>query len=104
MIRMRFTALRDPRTGARLARVLWIIWAVLAWNVVFDHVIATTARRYVAAAARAASAPQPRYENMDDWMRPAVTRGFWIAGATALLIAGSGLVLVRAAARPHTYR
>jgi hypothetical protein len=101
---MRFAALRDPDVSARLARALWILWAVLAWNVVFDHVIATTARLYVAAAARAAASPQPRYENMDDWMRPAVTRGLWTAGAASLAIAGSGLILVGAAARAHRPR
>lgn len=96
---MRLAALREPRIASRIARALWIAWAVFAWNVIFDHAIVTAGRRYVAAAARAASSPRPIYENMDAWMRPAVTRGLWTASAAALLIAGSGLVLVGAAAR-----
>jgi hypothetical protein len=96
---MRLAALRTPRRAARIARALWIAWAVVAWNVVFDHAVVTTGRLYVAAAARAAAFPQPRYENMDAWMQPAVTRGLWLASLVALLILGAGLPLVGAAAR-----
>jgi hypothetical protein len=41
---------------------------------------------------------------MDAWMRPAVTRGLWIATAASSTLAIAGLVLVRAAARLHTHR
>ena len=103
---MRLAALREPRAAARLARALWIVWAVIVWNVVLDHVIVSAGRRYVAAAARAAAAPAEsrRYEDMDAWMRPAVTRGLGIATATSFALAISGLVLVRAAARLHPRR
>jgi hypothetical protein len=97
----RVAALRQPRTAARLARALWIIWAFLVWNVVFDHVIVVAGREYIGAANRAAAsttAPHS-YENMDAWMRPAVARGVWLATAGASVIAVSGLLLVRAAAR-----
>jgi hypothetical protein len=36
---------------------------------------------------------------MDDWMRPAVTRGLWIATAAAGAILITGLALVSVAAR-----
>ena len=96
---MAFATLRSPRRTARIARALWIAWAVVAWNVVFDHVVVAAGRLYVAAAASAAALPQPRYENMDAWMQPAVTRGLWLASAVALVILGCGLPLVGAAAR-----
>jgi hypothetical protein len=96
---MAFAALRAPRRAARVARALWIAWAVIAWNVVFDHVVVAAGRRYVAAAASAAALPHPRYENMDAWMQPAVTRGLWLASGVALVILAGGLLLVRAAGR-----
>ena len=68
--------------AARVARALWIVWAVLVWNVVFDHVIVVAGRSYIAAARRAA-VTAGSFANMDDWMGPAVSRGFWIATAAA---------------------
>jgi len=91
--RRRFTAWRQPRPAARIARALWIAWAVIVWNVVFDHVIVVAGRSYITAAIRAAAAPSGPFANMDDWMRPAVTRGLWIATA-----AGGAIVLVGLAA------
>jgi hypothetical protein len=88
--RRRVAAWRQPPAAARIARVLWIVWAILLWNVVFDHVIVVAGRDYIAAAGRAAAAPHGPFANMDAWMRPAVTRGFWIATASggAVLLAG----------------
>jgi hypothetical protein len=88
--RRRVAALRQPGPAARIARALWITWAVLVWNVVFDRVIVVAGRAYLSAARTAAVAnPSGRLPNMDDWMQPAVTRGLWIAtasGAAILLI------------------
>jgi hypothetical protein len=97
--RRRVAALRQPRPAARLARTLWIAWAIVVWNVVFDHVIVVAGRDYIAAATQSAFAVPPRYENMDLWMRPAVTRGLWIASGSAAALAIAGLLLVRAAER-----
>ena len=92
-------------SAARLARTLWMIWAVLVWNVVFDHVIVVAGRNYIAAAGRAA-ASRAGFANMDDWMRPAVTRGFWIATLAGGVILLVGLAAVRSAQafalRDHT--
>ncbi len=98
-VRRRIVALRQPGPARRLARALWIAWAVIVWNVVFDHVIVVAGREYITAANRAAFAPSAprRYENMDAWMRPAVTRALWAASASAGVILGTGLLLVRAA-------
>jgi hypothetical protein len=90
---------RQPPRAARLARALWIAWAIVVWNVVFDHVIVVAGRSYIAAAGRAAAAPGGRFANMDDWMRPAVTRGFWIATAAASLVFLTGLAASALAGR-----
>lgn len=92
-------AWRRPRPAARLARVLWIAWAVLLWNVVFDRVIVLAGRSYIAAAGRAVAAGS--FADMDDWMRPAVVRGFWIATASGVLVLLTGLAAVRAAETSH---
>jgi hypothetical protein len=78
-------ALRQPRRAARIAVALWMAWAVIVWNVVFDHVIVVAGREFIAAAGRAAGSTGP-YARMDDWMRPAVTRAFWTASASAAVI------------------
>jgi CTP:molybdopterin cytidylyltransferase MocA len=83
--------------AARIARALWLVWAVLLWNVVFDHVIVVAGREYIVAAKQATATVPVRYANMDDWMRPAVTRGLWVATGSAGLVLASGVILLRVA-------
>lgn len=98
--RRRVAALRQPVAAARLARALWIAWAIVVWNVVFDRVIVVAGRSYVAASYRAAAAdPTARPLNMDDWMQPAVARGLWLATAAAAVILAIGLTSVSFAVR-----
>ena len=80
----------------RIVLALWIVWAVIVWNVVFDHVIVVAGREYIGIAVRAARSAGP-YARMDDWMRPAVTRGLWIATASSALILIVGFVAIRRA-------
>jgi ABC-type dipeptide/oligopeptide/nickel transport system permease subunit len=75
---------------ARLALVLWIAWAVVVWNVIFDQTIVLAGRDYIQAALAAGVGP---FANMDDWMRPAVTRGAWLATAVAAAILVTGVSL-----------
>jgi hypothetical protein len=102
----RLAALRQPARAAGLARALWIAWAVIVWNVVFDHVIVSAGRQYVVAAERAirgSESAAPYFENMDDWMRPAVSRALWTATASAAAVLLIGLSTIHLAARtPHT--
>jgi len=77
----------------KVTRGLWVVWAILVWNVVFDHVIVVAGREYLAAAIVAAHGS--RYARMDDWMRPAITRGLWIASASSALILLVGFVAIR---------
>ena len=79
---------------ARFALVLWIAWAVIVWNVIFDQTIVLAGRDYIQAALAAGIGP---FANMDDWMRPAVTRGAWLATAAAgaILVTGVSLCALR---------
>jgi hypothetical protein len=100
--RRRVAAWRQPRTAVRIARALWLVWAVVLWNVVFDHVIVVAGRSYIAAARRAAAVPGGPFANMDDWMRPATARGFWIATAAGMLVLVAGMAAVTVARRDKT--
>ena len=95
--RQRFAAL-SPSRAARLATALWVAWAVVVWNVVFDHVIVLAGRRYLNAAGIAAGG-SGAYARIDDWMRPAVTRALWTATGAGAAILVIGLVSVRLASR-----
>jgi hypothetical protein len=101
--RRRVAALRRPARAARIARALWIAWALVVWNVVFDHAIVTAAREYIHAATHdTASAGAP--PRMDDWMRPAATRGMWTATAAGGAVLLTGLLSVRRAVRAASPR
>jgi hypothetical protein len=97
--RRRFVAWRQPRQAVRIARLLWIVWAIVVWNVVFDHVIVVAGREYIRAALRAAAVPGGPFANMDEWMRPAVARGVWMATAAGALVLVPGWIAVNAAGR-----
>jgi hypothetical protein len=99
-VRQRLAALRNSSRAARLAMALWVVWAVVVWNVVFDHVIVVAGRHYLNAAGIAA-AGSGAYARIDDWMRPAVTRALWTATAAGAAVLVIGLSSVRLAARCH---
>lgn len=91
----------------RIARLLWLAWAVAVWNVVFDRIIVVAGREYVRVAATRAVHDAGPCARMDDWMQPAVTRAFWSASIGSLVILALGFALTRlAAARTgdHTSR
>jgi len=98
--RRRVAALRQPGPSARLARVLWIAWAVVVWNVVFDRAIVVAGRSYIVAATRHTAAdPTAPPLNMDDWMVPAVNRALTVATAAAVVVLVTGLAAVAVASR-----
>lgn len=83
----------------RVAFALWIAWAVVAWNVIFDQTIVLAGRDFVQTAIAANNGPFP---NMDAWMRPAVVRGFWFATAGAGAILLTFLTVVTLCVSPRT--
>lgn len=91
------TRLRTTQLGARLAIALWAVWAFCVWNVVFDRVLVLAGRRYSLAAHDAAQSNT--FLRIDDWMRPAVVRGFWDASAAGALVLAVGVAAVLAACR-----
>jgi hypothetical protein len=83
---------------ARIATALWIAWAIVVWNVVFDRVLVLAGRRYVYAAYLSAR-DSNGFLNPGDAMRPAIVRGFWLASVSAGTLAAIGLVSVAALSR-----
>jgi len=83
----------------RVAFALWIAWAIVVWNVIFDQTIVLAGRDFVQTAIAANNGPFP---NMDAWMRPAVVRGFWLANAGAAAILLTYLTVVTLCASRRT--
>ena len=88
--------------AVRVAAALWIVLAVLVWNVVFDRVLVVAGRRYVHAATLAARGPGP-FLPIEDWMGPARARGLGVAtiAGAAVLVAGGALIAFAAIRRPE---
>jgi hypothetical protein len=82
----------------RAAAWLWILFAFVVWNVVFDRVIVEAGREYVRVADAAAKGSGP-YARIDDTMRPARSRALWLATASAGVILVVGFLGVRRAGR-----
>ena len=82
------------RSTAHIAAALWVAWAVVVWNVIFDRVIVVAGRSYVNAARLAVARGGP-YARVDDWMRPAVTHALWTATAAAAAILLVGFIALR---------
>ena len=80
----------------RVAAWLWIVWAFVAWNLVFDLVIIEAGREYVRVA-RAAEARSGPYALIEDTMRPARSRALWLATASAGVILVVGFLGLRRA-------
>jgi len=72
-------------TRQRAATWLWILFAFVVWNVVFDRVIVQAGRDYVDLAMATARTNAP-YVKIDDTMRPARSRALWLATASATAI------------------
>jgi len=80
----------------RVAVALWLALAIIVWNAVFDYQLVLAGRQYVHAAAAAAQAGNS-YARVDDWMRPAIAKGLWLASAAAAAILLTGLLGIRVA-------
>ena len=79
------------------AIVLWLVFAFVVWNVVFDRIVVLAGRRY-SHDAMMLYRTTGRYLRIDDVMRPAVSHGLWVASSVALAIVAGAMVLIRLAA------
>ena len=80
----------------RLAAWLWVVWAFVVWNLVFDRVIIEAGRDYVRLAVAASEGGGP-YAKIEDTMRPARARALWLATGSAGVILVVGFVALRRA-------
>jgi hypothetical protein len=86
------------RSRIRLAVFLWLLFAFVVWNVVFDRILVIEGRKYVYAAAVAASKSSP-YVLAFPWMRTAQSRALWTATAAAAGVLTIGFAGIAIAAR-----
>ena len=85
------------RRSIVVAVVLWLVFAAVVWNVIFDRVIVLAGRRYSYDAALL-YATSGQYLHIDDVMRPAIAHGVRLASAVAGAIAAGAMLLIRVAA------
>jgi hypothetical protein len=85
------------RRSTVVAVVLWLVFAALVWNVIFDRIIVLAGRRYSYDAA-VLYATSGQYLHIDDAMRPAIAHGVRLASAVAGTIAVVSMLLIRVAA------
>jgi hypothetical protein len=81
------------RRAVRRTAILWAVLAFVAWNVVFDRLIVLGGRQYIRDAVRLEA--EGSYLFIDDAMKPAVTRAFWIATAVGSTVGAIGVIAVR---------
>jgi hypothetical protein len=89
------------RARVALAAALWLTFAIIAWNVVFDRIIVVAGRTYILAASRTARETNG-YLLLGPWMRAAVTRAFWWATVVGVAIAVCGLIALAFAVRANS--
>ncbi len=94
---LRLLRLTYPR-ARRVAVGLWIAFAVILWNVVFDHQVETAAKLYVYRQGLHEEGGGPLV-TIDEVMRPAVAGGVLRASEWSLLAMGIGLAGVAATKR-----
>ena len=82
----------------RVAIWLWMAFAFLVWNAVFDQVIIDAGRHYVEIATASGEANGP-YLKIEDTMGPARSRALWLATASAGAILVVAIVAFRRAPR-----
>jgi hypothetical protein len=94
--------MRRPLGTPRAAVVLWIVFAIVVWNVVFDRILVVAGRQYVHAATLAAR-KSDTYLRIDDAMRPARARALRAATVAALVVLAAGVMGTVVARRrgPH---
>jgi uncharacterized membrane protein len=83
--------------SATTAVVLWLVFAAVVWNVIFDRIVVLAGRRYAHDAATLYRSTH-QYLLLDDVMRPAISHGVLVATLAAGAVVLAGLAAIRAAA------
>jgi len=78
------------RRRVQIAIVLWIAFAFVAFNALFDFLVVRAGREYLRAAA-IAERQGHQHLLIADWMRPAVRRAFAFASVLGMAILACGL-------------
>ena len=79
------------------AVVLWLTFAFLVWNVIFDRILVLAGRRYSHDAV-VQFRSTGTYLRIDEVMRPAAAYGVRVATLTAIVIAVGAVLAIRKAA------
>jgi hypothetical protein len=85
------------RRAVTAAVVLWLVFAAVVWNVIFDRIVVLAGRRY-SHDATVLFRSTGTYLLIDDVMRPAVAHAWRVASVAAVAIAVAALILIRLAA------
>jgi hypothetical protein len=93
--------MRADHSRIRLAVFLWLLFAFVVWNVVFDRILVIEGREYVYAAAVAVSQSAP-YVLAGPWMHAAQSRALWTATAAAGGVLAIGFAGIAVAARRNS--
>lgn len=88
--------IRDRKVVA--AGVLWVTFAFLVWNVIFDRMLVLAGRRY-SHDALVQFRTTGTYLRIDDVMRPAAAQGVRVASLVAVVIVVAAMLLIREAAK-----
>ncbi|MBS1817422.1 MAG: hypothetical protein JSU08_05815 [Acidobacteria bacterium] len=88
----------EGRRAVVAAVVLWVAFAFVVWNVIFDRMIVLAGRRYSHDAA-VLYRSTGRYLLINDVMRPAVSHAAVVASSVAGAIIAVSLVAIAVAAR-----
>ena len=88
------------RRRLQMAIALWVAFAFVAWNALFDFLVVRAGREYLHAAA-IAERDGHQHLLIAEWMGPAVKRAFLYASLLGVAILGCGLVGFLVARRPR---
>jgi hypothetical protein len=91
------------RRAVVVAVVLWVVFAVVVWNAVFDRMVVLAGRRYAYHAAMLYRTTG-RYLLIDQAMRPAVAHAARVASLAGGVVLLAGVAMVGMAARREKQR
>lgn len=87
----------NQRRRIGTAIVLWLVFAFVVWNVIFDRIIVLAGRRY-SYDAKLLYRTTGKYLLIDTEMRPALAHAVTVASVVAVAIVAGSLLLIRVAA------